>query len=57
MYDVIKQGGDFQFSALRPLTKSSQRSIFLKEPKKPKGKDSSHVEYNYINTTRKKPRR
>ena len=30
---------------------------FLKNPKKPKGKDSPHVEYNYINTTRKKTRR
>ena len=41
----------------RPLTKSSQRSIKKKKPKKPKGKGSPHVEYNYINTTRKKTRR
>ena len=26
-------------------------------PKKPKGKGSPHVEYKYINTTRKKTRR
>ena len=30
---------------------------FLKNPKKPKGKGIPHVEYNYINTTRKKIRR
>ena len=42
---------------LRPLTNPSQRSILLKNPKKPKGKGSPHVEYNYINTTRKKIRR
>ena len=42
---------------LRPLTNPSQRSIFLKNPKKPKGKGSPHVEYKHINTTRKKIRR
>ena len=41
----------------RPLTNPSQRSIFLKNPKKPKGKGSPHVEYKHINTTRKKIRR
>ena len=31
--------------------------IFLKKPKKTKRKKPPHVEYNYINTTRKKTRR
>ena len=34
-----------------------QSTVNLKKPKKPKGKGSPHVEYNYINTTRKKTRR
>ena len=39
------------------VDKPRQRSNFLKEPEKPKGKGTPHVEYNYINTTRKKTRR
>jgi hypothetical protein len=34
-----------------------QSTVNLKKPKKPKGKGSPHVEYKYINTTRKKTRR
>ena len=32
-------------------------NFFFKKPKKPKGKGGPHVEYKYINTTIKKPRR
>ena len=43
----------------RPQTVDKPQSTvtFLKKPKKPKGKGSPHVEYKYINTTRKKTRR
>ena len=53
---VIDERG-VRVRTLRPLTNLSQRSLFLKNPKKPKGKGSLHVEYKHINTTRKKIRR
>ena len=41
----------------RPLTNPSQRPNFLITAEKTKRKKPPHVEYNYINTTRKKTRR
>ena len=45
------------WGALRPLTNLVNGLNFFKSPQKPKGKGTPHVEYNYINTTRKKTRR
>ena len=44
-------------ASLQTVDKVQSTVNFLKNPKKPKGKDSPHVEYKYINTTRKKTRR
>ena len=48
---------DGSIKAAQTVDKPRQRSNFLKEPEKPKGKSPPHVEYKYINTTRKKTRR
>ena len=54
---VSREKSRLRMEAAQTVDKPRQRSNFLKEPEKPKGKGTPHVEYNYINTTRKKTRR